>query len=66
MSDDGFEAAALLFETRERLGELLWNDGHGGRCYQRTDDDTTRLTIVRDGQRDTVHEYAGVDLDMLT
>jgi hypothetical protein len=63
---DGFEAAAEFFEARERLGELRWSDGDGGRCYQRQDGDTTRLTITRDGQRDLVYEYVGVDLDELT
>ena len=63
---DGFEAAAQFFEARERLGELQWKDGDGGRCYQRQDGDTTRLTITRDGQPDLVNVYEGLDLDGLS
>lgn len=59
MTDDGFEAAALLFERRAELGELRGVDPYGGRSYHRHDGEWCYLTLTRDGQPDLVHALGG-------
>lgn len=58
--------AASQVEQEAQLGEHLWTDASGGRCFLQRFDNGFELTILRPGTDPYVHRIDGVDVDRLT
>ena len=59
------ERAAEILDEEAELGELLWTDQHGGRCYHRRDGDASVLTILRPDARPLVNRLVAINWDLL-
>jgi hypothetical protein len=59
---DAAALAASAFDQETELGELLWTDADGGRCYYRLDGPKVNvLTILRPDGPPLVSTIVGVD-----